>query len=102
MCLNDTHELIRQENGKLGEGHRDKYFDFNLTHTIEKLREVESIQIGLETLRRWYQEEGFSKKYKLRSRAGKILFSSMWPKGLYFLKMNSCYKLKMENIQIMS
>ena len=45
-----------------------KYFDFNLTHTIEKLKNDESIQIALETLRRWYKEEGFSKKYRVRSR----------------------------------
>ena len=47
---------------------KTKYFDFNLTHTIEKLKGAESIDISLETLRRWYQEEGFSKKYRVRSR----------------------------------
>ena len=46
---------------------KDKYFDFNLTHTVEKLKNDESIQISFETLRRWYGEEGFSKKYRVRS-----------------------------------
>ena len=47
---------------------KTKYFDFNLTHTIEKLKGVESINISFETLRRWYGEGEFSKKYRVRSR----------------------------------
>ena len=47
---------------------KSKYFDFNLTHTIEKLKSNESISISRETLRRWYDKEGFSKKHRVRSR----------------------------------
>jgi transposase len=46
---------------------RDKYFDFNLTHCLEKLIKEHEINISHDTLRRWSHEIGMVKKAKRRS-----------------------------------
>jgi transposase InsO family protein len=47
---------------------KEKYFDFNLLHFQEKLREVEGIEIKRETLRKWAHEQKLVKRYKRRGR----------------------------------
>lgn len=44
----------------------EKYFDFNLTHCLEKLNGDESIQINRETFRRWCHEIKMVKRAKRR------------------------------------
>jgi transposase len=46
---------------------REKYFDFNLTHCLEKLKFDHSIEISHDTLRRWSHEIGMVKRAKRRS-----------------------------------
>lgn len=41
---------------------RTKYFDFNLSHFQEKLREEEGIEVGRETLRKWAHEANLVKR----------------------------------------
>ncbi|NBV51727.1 ISNCY family transposase [bacterium] len=43
-----------------------QYFDFNVTHCLEKLREDHGINIGYETLRRWCHEKKLVKRAKKR------------------------------------
>jgi transposase len=49
---------------------REKYFDFNLTHCLEKLKREYSIEVSHDTLRRWSHEIGMVKK--ARRRTGKV------------------------------
>lgn len=46
---------------------KHKYYDFNCTHALEKLRETEGITLGLETLRKWATEIDSVKMRKRRS-----------------------------------
>jgi transposase-like protein len=43
-----------------------QYFDFNLTHALEKLRECHGITVSHDTLRRWCHEKGLVKRAKRR------------------------------------
>lgn len=43
-----------------------QYFDFNLTHALEKLKECHGIQVSHDTLRRWCHEKGLVKRAKRR------------------------------------
>lgn len=45
---------------------REQYFDFNLTHALEKLRDEHALKIPYETLRRWCHEEHLVKRCKRR------------------------------------
>ena len=45
---------------------REKYFDFNMTHCLEKLVVVEGIRINRETFRRWCHEIEMVKRAKKR------------------------------------
>ncbi len=45
---------------------RDKYFDFNMTHALERLEANEGIKINRETLRRWCHEIEMVKRAKRR------------------------------------
>lgn len=45
---------------------REKYFDFNLTHCLEKLKSVEQIEINRETFRQWCHEIHMVKRAKRR------------------------------------
>ena len=46
---------------------QSKYFDFNMTHCLEKLKKDESICIGRETFRQWCHEIKMVKRAKRRS-----------------------------------
>lgn len=46
---------------------REKYFDFNLTHCLEKLKRDHEIEIKREIFRQWCHEIGMVKKAKRRS-----------------------------------
>ena len=54
--------------GRVQELVKTKYFDFNMLHTIEKLKECEGIEIKRETLRRWCHEIKMVKRKKRRQR----------------------------------
>lgn len=43
-----------------------QYFDFNMTHCLEKLRDDHGIKVGYETLRRWSHEKKLVKRAKKR------------------------------------
>lgn len=43
-----------------------RYFDFNMTHCLEKLRDEHGIKVGYETLRRWCHEKRLVKRAKKR------------------------------------
>jgi len=43
-----------------------RYFDFNLTHALEKLRAEHGIEVSHDTLRRWCHEGGLVKRAKRR------------------------------------
>jgi len=45
---------------------REKYFDFNLTHCLEKLKSDEQIEINRETFRQWCHEIHMVKRAKRR------------------------------------
>jgi transposase len=45
----------------------EKYFDFNLTHCLEKLKSDHGIEVGRETFRSWCHEIGMVKKARRRS-----------------------------------
>lgn len=45
---------------------REKYFDFNMLHSIEKIKEEIGIEIKRETFRRWCHEIGMVKRAKRR------------------------------------
>jgi transposase len=47
---------------------REKYFDFNMTHCLEKLRENEGITVKRETFRKWCHEIKMVKRSKRRKR----------------------------------
>jgi len=47
---------------------RTKYYDFNLTHLQEKLREVEGVIVKRETLRKWGHEAELVKRTKRRGK----------------------------------
>lgn len=47
---------------------RTKYYDFNLTHLQEKLREIDGVVIRRESLRKWAHEAGLVKRAKRRGR----------------------------------
>lgn len=46
---------------------QSRYFDFNLTHALEKLKGEHGIDISHDTLRRWCHEKGLVKRAKRRS-----------------------------------
>lgn len=46
---------------------REKYFDFNLTHTLERLKKDDAIELSYDSLRRWSHEIGMVKRAKKRS-----------------------------------
>jgi hypothetical protein len=47
---------------------KEKYFDFNLTHCLEKLRQDHLIEVGRETFRGWCHEIKMVKKARRRGR----------------------------------
>lgn len=47
---------------------REKYFDFNLTHCLEKLKQDHQIEVGRETFRGWCHEIKMVKKARRKSR----------------------------------
>jgi len=63
--VNKCEENIKQKAIELVLG---KYFDFNLTHCLEKLRDDHHIVVGRETFRKWCHEIGMVKKARRRSK----------------------------------
>lgn len=45
---------------------QSRYFDFNLTHALEKLKAEHGISVSHDTLRRWCHEKGLVKRAKRR------------------------------------
>lgn len=45
---------------------QERYFDFNLTHALEKLSQQHAIKVSHDTLRRWCHEKGLVKRAKRR------------------------------------
>jgi transposase len=44
-----------------------RYFDFNMTHALEKLRDEQGIEVAYETFRKWCHKRNFVKRRKRRS-----------------------------------
>jgi transposase len=61
---------------------REKYFDFNLTHCLEKLRSEEGIQVGREAFRLWCHGIGMVKKARRRTARVRRLRQRMQQTGL--------------------
>lgn len=65
-CLKRPHNKISEEvKTQILELIKEKYFDFNVLHMQEKLRE-EGLRINRETLRKWCHELGLVKRSKRR------------------------------------
>ena len=61
---------------------REKYFDFNLTHCLEKLRSEEGIELGREAFRNWCHGIGMVKKARKRHARVRRLRQRMQQTGL--------------------
>ena len=51
---------------------RGKYYDFNLLHFQERLREEEGLDIKRETLRKWAHEINLVKRFKIKRRSTRV------------------------------
>ncbi len=61
---------------------RQRYFDFNITHCLEKLKAEQGIDLGYETLRRWCHEAKLVKRAKRRKAIARYRRSRMQSEGL--------------------
>jgi len=61
---------------------KEKYFDFNMTHCLEKLEKDENIIINRETFREWCHEAGMVKKAKKRKAKVRRARTRMAQEGL--------------------
>lgn len=59
-----------------------QYFDFNMTHCLEKLKEEHGIKVGYETLRRWCHEKKLVKRAKKRKSKARYKRVRMQSEGL--------------------
>ena len=59
-----------------------EYFDFNMTHCLEKLRDNHGIKVGYETLRRWCHEKKMVKRQKRRKAEARYRRARMQSEGL--------------------
>jgi transposase len=58
------------------------YFDFNMTHCLEKLKENHGLEIKYETFRRWCHEKKLVKRAKRRKAAARYYRARMQSEGL--------------------
>ena len=59
-----------------------KYFDFNMTHCLEKLKELHGLEIKYETFRRWCHEKKVVKRAKRRKPVARYRRTRMQSEGL--------------------
>lgn len=59
-----------------------EYFDFNMTHCLEKLKENHGLEIKYETFRRWCHEKKMVKRQKRRKAVARYRRSRMQSEGL--------------------
>lgn len=59
-----------------------KYFDFNMTHCLEKLKELHGLRIKYETFRRWCHEKKIVKRAKRRKAVARYRRARMQSAGL--------------------
>jgi transposase len=60
----------------------ERYFDFNMTHCLEKLKEEHGLSVGYETLRRWCHERKLVKRKKRRQPVARYRRVRMQSEGL--------------------
>ena len=68
---NQVMELVERE-----------YFDFNMTHCLEKLKEIHGLEIRYETFRKWCHEKKLVKRAKRRKPKARYLRARMQSEGL--------------------
>lgn len=61
---------------------RQKYFDFNMTHCLEKLKVDHGLSVGYETLRQWCHEQKLVKRQKRRLPKARYRRARMQSEGL--------------------
>lgn len=61
---------------------RQKYFDFNMTHCLEKLKTDHGLELGYETLRAWCHEQKLVKRQKRRLPKARYRRARMQSEGL--------------------
>lgn len=76
---NKKHQELRETVMQLV---RDKYFDFNMTHCLEKLRADHGLAVSYETLRGWCHEENLVKRRKRRLPKARYRRARMQSEGL--------------------
>ena len=59
-----------------------KYFDFNMTHCLEKLKELHGLDIKYDTFRRWCHERKIVKRAKRRKAVARYRRARMQSEGL--------------------
>jgi hypothetical protein len=66
-CKNvPSNRAVEELKGKVQALVKEKYFDFNLTHCLEKLQSEDKIVINRETFRQWCHEIGMVKRARRR------------------------------------
>ncbi len=71
---------------------REKYFDFNMLHCLEKLSECEGIHLKRETFRKWCHEIKMVKRAKRRSSKARYMRTRMKQTGIMIQMDGSPHK----------
>jgi len=79
IAWNRKSEEMKTEVMKLVES---KYFDFNMTHCLEKLKEDHGLEIKYPTFRRWCHEKKLVKRAKRRRPVARYRRARMQSEGL--------------------
>ena len=61
---------------------KEKYFDFNMSHCLEKLQENHLLSVSYETFRRWCRSEGIGKRKRRRASKARVYRERMACEGL--------------------
>jgi len=61
---------------------QEKYFDFNMSHCLEKLRELDSLSVSYATFHGWCRQVGIAKRKRRRSSKVRIYRDRMSCEGL--------------------
>jgi transposase len=61
---------------------KEKYFDFNMAHCLERLQELDNVVVQRETFRKWCHEKGLVKKAKRRKGVARKLRERMPCRGM--------------------
>lgn len=61
---------------------QEKYFDFNMTHCLEKLKELHGIEVKYESFRKWCHEKKLVKRAKKRKPIARYRRARMPSEGL--------------------